>query len=157
MERSEISESSSEFSESCSEPERYGGRLMSSVAIAQNHTKALADMLAAGSGWKAQVTAVYAGLTDRRFARRLEKLTWNRVKSWLYGEARTVDHLEIMALQELRAIEEARRERLKLAATASRLAALLAAEGAPLDGRQMRALGRLAGALDRAGVEAGGV
>jgi len=126
---------------------------MSSVATAQCLTKEIGQIMAPGGGWKSQISAVYNGLVDERFPLRLEALTWNRVKSWFYGEARTAEYHEVQALKELKALEEARRERLKLAATANRLAALLAAEGAPLDGRQIRALGRLSGALDRAGIE----
>ena len=121
---------------------------MSSVATAQGLTHDIAKLCAPGAGWKDQVSAVYEGLTDKKFPLRLEKLKWNRVKSWFYGEARTANYHEVLALQELRAIEEAKRARLKLAATANILAAHLAAEGAPLDSNQMRALGRLAGALD---------
>lgn len=121
---------------------------MSSVATARDLTLNIGEICAPGGGWKAQISAVHAGLTDKKFPRRLEGLKWNRVKSWFYGEARRADYDEILALQELRAIEEAKRARLKLAATANILAAHLAAEGAPLDSNQMRALGRLAGTLD---------
>lgn len=124
---------------------------MSSVATAQGLTLAIGELAAPGGNWKSQISAVYAGLTDPKFSHQLKDLTWNRVKSWFYGEARTADYYEVIALQELRAIEEAKRARLKLAATANILAAHLAAEGAPLDSHQMRALGRLAGSLDLSG------
>ncbi|TGP28233.1 hypothetical protein EN875_032265 [Mesorhizobium sp. M2D.F.Ca.ET.232.01.1.1] len=124
---------------------------MSSVATAQGLTHEIANLRAPGAGWKDQISAVYAGLTDKKFPSRLEKLTWYRVKSWFYGEARTANYHEVLALQDLRAIEEAKLARLKLAATANILAKHLAAAGAPLDSNQMRALGRLAGPLDLSG------
>ena len=149
---SDISESRSEHSEFCSEAMTRGRRIMSSVALAQEHSRALGKMLAPDEGWKRQVSALHRALTSRDFAWRLENLTWNRVKSWLFAEARRVDYEEMRALKELRAEQEARRARLKLAATANLLAAHLAAEGAPLDCHQVRALGRIAGALGVSGV-----
>ncbi|MBE1208145.1 hypothetical protein [Aminobacter carboxidus] len=151
MNGSDLSESSSERSELFSERRCQGGRIMSSVAIAQGLTRDIAGIIAPNGNWKDQISAVYEGLTNKEFSHRLKDLTWNRVKSWFYGEARRADYHEVLALQELRAIQEARRAKLKLAATANILAAHLAAEGAPLDGHQMRALGRLAGALDLSG------
>lgn len=148
---SQRSERFSELSENRSSAGSQGGRQMSSASIAHGLTVEIGEIVAPGANWKAQITAVYAGLTDPKFPHRLTDLTWNRVKSWFYGEARRADYHEVLALQELRAIEEARRAKLKLAATANILAAHLAAEGAPLDGHQMRALGRLAGALDLPG------
>lgn len=155
MFRSDLSETSSQeserfsvISENRSEPASHGGRRMSSVAIAQGLTIEIGKLVAPSGNWKKQISAVYAGLTDEKFPYRLKDLTWNRVKSWFYGEARRADYEEILALQELRAIEEARRARTKLATTAHILAAHLAAEGAPLDSNQMRALGRLSGTLD---------
>lgn len=124
---------------------------MSSVADAQNITRTLGDMLAPHQGWQQKVSAVYRGLTSDEFEWRIDELSWNRVKSWFFGEARRIDYDHMVALKELKAHEEARRARLKLAATANILAAHLAAEGAPLDGRQMRALGRLASELDLSG------
>lgn len=148
---SDISESRSEDSEFRSEASTRGGRSMSSVSLAQQHSRELGRMLAPHQGWKGQVSAIHRAITNPDFEWRLETLTWNRVKSWLFAEARRVDYEEMRALEELRAEQEARRAKLKLAATANLLAAHLAAEGAPLDGHQMRALGRLAGALDLPG------
>lgn len=124
---------------------------MSSVATVQSLTKELGDILAPGEKWKRQISAVHRALTSDRFEHALTGLKWSRVKTWFYGEARRVNYEEVVALRELRAIEGARNARLKLAATANVLAAHLAAEGAPLDSRQMRALGRLAGAVDLSG------
>lgn len=149
---SEISESRSELSEFCSEASAQGRRTMSSVALAQKHSRELGKMLAPGEGWKRQVSALHRALTNRDFEWRLENLTWNRVKSWLFAEARRVDYEEMHALQELRAEQEARRARLKLAATANMLAAHLAAEGAPLDSHQVSALCRIASTLGISGV-----
>lgn len=148
---SEISESRSEDSEFRSEPSTQGGRAMSSIALAQEHSRELGRLLAPEQGWKAQVSAIHRAMTSREFEWRLENLTWNRVKSWLFAEARRVDYEEMRALKELRAEQEARRAKLKLAATANLLAAHLAAEGAPLDSNQMRALSRIAGTLGVSG------
>lgn len=148
---SEISESRSENSEFCSEASARGRRIMSSAALAQKHSRELGKLLAPHQGWKAQVSAIHRAITSPEFEWRLENLTWNRVKSWLFAEARRVNYEEMRALEELRAEQEARRAKLKLAATANMLAAHLAAEGAPLDSHQMRALGRIAGALGVSG------
>lgn len=154
MHGSDFSEHRSQFSEFRSE-ERAEGRAMSSVALAQQHSRELGKLLAPDQGWKAQVTAIHRALTSPQFEWRLPDITWNRVKSWLFAEARRVNYEEVRALEELRAEQEARRARLKLAATANILAAHLAAEGAPLDSHQVRALVRIAGELDLSG-NAGG-
>lgn len=148
---SDISESRSEDSEFCSEASARGRCGMSSVALAQKHSRELGNLLAPQQGWKAQVSAIHRAITSPEFAWRLDDLTWNRVKSWLFAEARRVNYEEMRALEELRAEQEARRARLKLAATANLLAAHLAAEGAPLDGNQMRALVRISGGIDLSG------
>lgn len=148
---SDFSEQSSENSEFYSEARRQSGGLMSSVAPAQTLTRDLGEILAPGEKWKGQVSAVHRALTSPSFHHSLRSLTWSRVKSWFYAEARRVDYNEVIALQELKALEEARRAKLKLAATANLLAIHLAAEGTPLDSRQMRALSRLAGQMDSAG------
>lgn len=145
------SEQPSKVSEFHSEAQKRRGGLMSSVATAQSLTKEIGDILAPGEKWKRQISAVHRALTSDHFEHALTGLTWSRVKTWFYGEARRVNYEEVVALRELRAIEEARRARLKLAATANILAAHLAAEGAPLDSHQMRALGRLAGSVDLSG------
>lgn len=146
-----ISEQPSETLETRSKVRRLGGGLMSSVATAQSLTKEIGDILAPGEKWKRQISAVHRALTSDKFEHALTGLTWSRVKTWFYGEARRVNYEEVVALRELRAIEGARHARLKLAATANILAAHLAAEGAPLDSHQMRALGRLAGSVDLSG------
>jgi hypothetical protein len=78
-----------------------------------------------------------------------------RVRAIHDGDARRVDWVEMKALLEVEALEEAKRARKELAATAIRLAALVEAEGSLLAGEEIRALGRLSGAMDRAGIEAG--
>lgn len=148
---SQFSERFSELSEKRSEAVIQGGRQMSSVATAQDLTLKIGELVAPGGNWKSQISAVYNGLTDEKFPLRLKELRWNRVKSWFYGDARQAQYHEVLALQELHAIEEAKRAKLKLAATANLLAAHLAAAGAPLDSNQMLALGRLAGSLDLSG------
>jgi hypothetical protein len=81
-------------------------------------------------------------------------VTERRVRAIHDGEARRVAWEEMKALLEIEALEEAKRARRELAATANRLAALIEAEDPLLDGGERRALGRLAGAMDRAGIEA---
>ncbi|RWC91686.1 MAG: hypothetical protein EOS72_03255 [Mesorhizobium sp.] len=78
-----------------------------------------------------------------------------RVRAIHDGDARRVDWIEMKALLEIEALEEAIRARKELAATAIRLAALVEAEGPLLAGDELRALGQLSGAMDRAGIEAG--
>lgn len=151
---SDFSGTRSQFSESCSEAGR-GGCAMSSVALAQSHSRVIGKLLAPNQGWKAQVSAIHRALTDESFAWRLDSLTWNRVRSWIFAEARRVDYEEVRALEELRAEQEAKRARLKLAATANLLAAHLAAEGAPLDSHQISALCRIAGTLGVSGTAGG--
>jgi hypothetical protein len=150
MDGSGISEKPSQNSEFYSEPLRSVGGPMSSVATAQLLTREIGDLLVPGAGWERQISAVHRELTSERRRWHLD-LKWSRVKAWYYGEARRIDYHEVLALKELRAEEEARRARLKLAATANLLAAHLAAEGAPLDGNQMRALVRISGGLDLSG------
>ncbi len=118
---------------------------MSSVTLAQELTLELGALLAPEGNWKRRVSAVHAGLVDERFPLRLESLKWSRVKTWFYGEVRRVDHHEVVALQELKALREAQREHREFIATTNRLAAFLAAEGEALTGKQMAALGRIAG------------
>lgn len=145
MKHSDLSESPSASSESFSERSKAGGCAMSSVATAQSLTRDLAHALAPTGNWKDQVTAIYRELIRPDFPIRLEKLTWNRVKSWLYGEARVIAWEEMRALEELRAIEEARREHREFAAFTNRLAITLAREGASLNRKQMAVLERIAG------------
>lgn len=78
-----------------------------------------------------------------------------RVRAIHDGDARRVDWFEMKALLEIEALEEAKRARKELTATAIRLAALVEAEGPLLAGDEVRALGQLSGAMDRAGIEAG--
>ena len=129
-----------------------GQRSMSSVALAQKHSRELGNLLAPHEGWKRQVSAIHRAITRPEFQWRLEGLTWNRVKSWLFAEARRINYEELRALEELRAEQEAHRAKLKLAATANMLAAHLAAEGAPLDSHQISALCRIACSLGVSGV-----
>lgn len=140
---SDLSESPSALSESCSEGSTAGGCAMSSVATAQSLTRGLAVTLSPNGNWKDQVSAIYRELIRPDFPIRLEKLTWNRVKSWLYGEARVIAWEEMRALEELRAIEEARRETREFAAFTNRLAIALAREGASLNRKQMAVLERI--------------
>lgn len=118
---------------------------MSSLASVQPLTRELGGLLAPGQGWKQQVSAVHRELTKPSFASCLEALTWNRVKTWFFGEARRIDFEEVVALRELKALEEAKREQREFIATTNRLAAALAAEGASLSRVQMEALARIAG------------
>lgn len=122
-------------------------RTMSSVAAAQELTRDVGDLLAPTSSAKVKLGLIY-----RELSKRLPDISPRRVRALFFGEAARVDYEEMRALKELRAEQEARRAKLKLAATANMLAAHLAAEGAPLDCHQIRALGRIAGALGISGV-----
>ncbi|AMS41196.1 hypothetical protein [Aminobacter aminovorans] len=153
---SDFSGKRSRFSESRSEHGDAGERSMSSVVRTQLLTRDVAKILAPHQGWKKQVSAVHNALTNKKFEQRIEDLTWNRVRSWFFGEARRVDYEEVIALQELKAVEEAKRARRELGETIDRLEALLTAPAAGLGGEEVRELGRLAGALDRAGIKAAG-
>lgn len=154
MSSSDLSGMRSQISESCSEPLRAGGRIMSSVATTYKLSRELGKIVAPDGGWKDQVKAIHTRLTDEKFEHRLENLTWNRVRSWFFGENRRADYEEVVALQELKALEEARRARHELSSTIIRLEALLAAPVETLDCDHKRDLGRLARALDRAGIKA---
>lgn len=119
---------------------------MSSVAAAHQLTRGVGDLLAPASSAKVKLDVIY-----RELSKRVPDISRRRVRALFFGEAARVDYDEMRALEELRAEQEARRARLKLAATANLLAAHLAAEGAPLDSNQMRALGRIAGGVDLSG------
>lgn len=121
-------------------------RTVSSVATAQELTRNVGDLLAPAASAKVKMGLIY-----RELSKRLPEISPRRVRSLFFGEAARVDYEEMRALKELRAEQEARRARHKLAATANLLAAHLAAEGAPLDSNQMRALGRISGGIDISG------
>lgn len=116
---------------------------MSSAAIAHELARDVGDLLAPASSGKVKLDLIYRELTKR-----LPQISRRRVRALFFGEAARVDYDEMRALKDLRAEQEARRAKLKLAATANLLAAHLAAEGAPLDSHQVRALVRIAGGLD---------
>lgn len=116
---------------------------MSSVAKIHALSREVGPMLAPNKGWKAQVNAIHREITDKNFEHSLPGLTWNRVKSWFFGANRRVDYEEVVALEELKALEEARRDHQQFLATTNRLAAALASEGASLSRRQMEALARI--------------
>ncbi|MBR2689219.1 MAG: hypothetical protein IKE42_15305 [Aquamicrobium sp.] len=118
---------------------------MASVTTAQDITLEISEMLAPNQGWKKQISVVFDGLTDPKFSHRLEKLTWSRVKTWFYGQARQVLWEEMRALEELRALEEARREQREFDAATHRLAIALASEGASFTRTQLAALERIKG------------
>jgi hypothetical protein len=80
------------------------------------------------------------------------KVTPRRVRAIYNDEAKRVEWYEMQALLRIEEIEEARVERQKLKARSHRLATLIAADAETLDSEERRELGRLAGALDRAGI-----
>ncbi|TIS37541.1 hypothetical protein [Mesorhizobium sp.] len=114
--------------------------------------RAVGRLLAPGMPAKAYFEKIRAELR-RRLPDDCD-VTERRVRAIHDGDARRVDWIEMKALLEIEALEEAKRARKELAATAIRLAALLKAEGPLLDGDEIRALGELSGAMDRAGIEA---
>lgn len=123
---------------------------MSSVATAHELARGVGDLLAPAASGKVKLDLIY-----RELAKRLPEISRRRVRALFFGEVARVDYEEVRALEELRAEQEARRAKLKLAATANMLAAHLAAEGTPLDSDQIRALGRIAGGMDLSGVAGG--
>jgi hypothetical protein len=139
-----------------------GGGIMSSVAIAysgedrspRDVIRAVGELLLPKMPARMQYGKIYSELLKRVPKPFTEKVTPRRVRAIYNDDARRVEWYEMKALLEIEALEEARRARLKLAATANRLAALIAADDAALDGEERRELGRLAGALDRAGIKA---
>ncbi len=124
---------------------------MSSVTEARNLTESIGELLAPNMPAKVKYDLIYRELSKLLSKDIRERFTKRRVRSLHNGEVRRVDYEEMRALKELQALEEARHERLKLAATANRLAVLLAKEGAPLDRRQLAALRRLAGGSNCSG------
>lgn len=140
---------------------RLKGGIMSSV-VAENRTprqviQAVGELLAPQSPAKRRYGKILAALTSRVPVEFRNKVTERRVRGIHNGDARRIEWYEMKALLEVEALEEARLARLKLAATAHRLAALLETEDASLDREERRELGRLAGALDRAGIKPAGL
>ncbi|PWJ93572.1 hypothetical protein C8D77_101251 [Mesorhizobium loti] len=141
-----------------------GGGGMSRVAIAfspddrapRDVIRAVGELLLPKTPARLQYGKIYSELCKRVPTTFARKVTPRRVRAIYNDDARRVEWYEMKALLEIEALEEARRARLELAATANRLAALIAAEDAALDGEERRELGRLAGALDRAGIKADG-
>ncbi|GAA2887878.1 hypothetical protein GGQ99_004756 [Aminobacter niigataensis] len=161
MIEAEIVESSTKSLESLAKGRspRRGGGIMSSVTAAFTAEKrsprqiiqAVGDLLAPNVPAKSQFAPILRALIKFVPQEYHKRVTERRVRGIYNGDARRVEWYEVQALLDIEATEEARRAKLKLATTAHILAAHLAAEGAPLDGHQMRALGRLAGALDLSG------
>ncbi|MGX9145898.1 hypothetical protein [Mesorhizobium sp. 128a] len=143
---------------------RSGGGIMSSVANAysadnrspRDVIRDVGELLLPKAPARYQYEPIYKRLLKAVPEKFRGKVTPRRVRAIYNDDARRVEWYEVKALLAIEALEEARRARLKLAATANRLAALIAAEDATLDGEERRELGRLAGALDRAGIKADG-
>lgn len=141
---------------------RLGGGVMSSVAIASSADdrsprdviRDVGELLLPKKPARLQYGKIYSELLKRVPSAFSKKVTPRRVRAIYNDDARRVEWYEMKALLEIEALEEARSARLKLAATANRLAALIATDDAALDGEERRELGRLAGALDRAGIKA---
>jgi hypothetical protein len=141
---SKVSEKHSTALEFRSNGRRAGAR-MSSVADVKPLTRELGNMFAPHEGWQQQVSAIHRKLTAPEFPWAIEDLTWSRVKTWFFGEVRRIDYDHMVALKELKATEEARREHRQFIATTNRMAALLAAEGTALSRAQLETLARLSG------------
>lgn len=135
---------SSQVRESCSRQGEFRGARMSSVAQVQPLARDLGNLFAPHEGWKAQVSAVHRKLIDPNFEWAIRDLTWSRVKKWFFGEHTRIDFDHMIALQELKLREEARREHQEYLAFTAKLAADLAAEGTSLSRRQLDALARVA-------------
>ena len=129
---------------------------MYSVATAQELTRECGAILAPSLNWKDQVTAVHRALSSEHRHWKYRDLRWSKVKTWFYGEARRVDYHYVEALKELRAEEELKRAKRRIAADANILAAHHSQAGTPLDSDVIVALGALARLVDlpRAGGDA---
>lgn len=122
-----------------------GARMSASLADAKTLTRELGELLAPGGGWQQQVSAIHRKLISPHFPWAVGDVTWSRVKTWFYGEARRIDYDHMVALKELKAAEEAQRAHEHFRASTSLVAAALAAEGTSLTCEQMEALERVAG------------
>lgn len=120
-----------------------GGRIMSSVAVAHELTRGLADLLAPDSPAKVKLDRLYRELTKR-----LPALTRRRVRALFFAEASRIDYEEMNALKELRAEEELKRAKRRIAQDANILAAHHLEAGTPLDSDVIIALGALARLVD---------
>ncbi|TIT39616.1 MAG: hypothetical protein E5W76_18875 [Mesorhizobium sp.] len=165
MDRDTNSETPSATSENLAkavERLRRGAGIMSSVAGAfsgedrspRDVIRAVGELLLPKKPARLQYGPIYSALLKRVPQAFRKKVTPRRVRAIYNDDARRVEWYEMKALLDIEALEEARRARLKLAATANRLAALLTAEDSALDSEERRELSGLARALDRAGIKA---
>lgn len=120
-----------------------GGRIMSSVAAAHELTRGLGDLLAPDMPAKVKLDRLYRELTKR-----LPKVTRRRVRALFFAEVARIDYEEMSALKELRAEEELKRAKRRIAQDANILAAHHVEAGTPLDSDIVVALGALARLVD---------
>lgn len=133
--------------ESCSK--NAESRSMSSVTAAHQLTRGLGDMLAPDMPAKVKLDRLYRELTKR-----LPKVTRRRVRALFFAEVARVDYDEMSALKDMRAEEELKRAKRRIAEDAKILAAHHAQAGTPLDSDVVVALGALARLVDIPGTGA---
>ncbi|ESY89052.1 hypothetical protein X739_00730 [Mesorhizobium sp. LNHC220B00] len=119
-----------------------GGRNMSSVATAHELTRDLGEILAPSMPVKVKLDRLYRAL-QVAFPD-VKKFTRRRIRSLFFGEVSRVDHEEVLALEELCAVEGARREHRQFLAYTNRLAAAYAARGKALSREELVVLERIA-------------
>lgn len=112
--------------------------MSSSVATAEELTRGLGELLAPRMPTKSQIEKVY-----RELSKLLPEVSRRRVRAFFFGEVARVDYEEMRALEDLRAIEEARREQREFDVATNKLAVALASEGAALSRAQLAALERI--------------
>ena len=112
---------------------------MTSVAKAQTLIRGIGEILAPEMPAKVRYDKIFNKLIDL-----LPDLTKRRVRALHNGEAHRVDHEEVIALEELRAIEEARSEHRQFVAYTNKLAALHAVGATSLSREELEVLARIA-------------
>ncbi len=123
-----------------------GVGIRSSVADAKKIIDELGCLLQPEMPAKVKQPAIH-----RALLRFIPSITERRVRALANGEARVIDHYEMLRLKEALFFERAIHAKRELRRTATRIATFLAIQGAPLDCHQADALGKLVGEEDRAG------
>lgn len=113
--------------------------VMRSTDAAKKLTRDIGELLAPEMPAKVRYSKIFAKLADL-----LPDLTMRRVRALHNGEALRVDYDEVVALEKLRAIEEARNEHRQFVAYTNKLAALHAAGRSTLSRKEIEVLSRVA-------------
>lgn len=112
---------------------------MRSTVKAQELIRGIGEIVAPEMPAKVRYSKIFTKLVDM-----LPDLTMRRVRALHNGEALRVDHEEIVALEELRAIEEARNEHRQFVAYTNKLAALHASGSKAISRQELAVLSRVA-------------